>query len=221
VKKIRQANVKRINMPTLEQAQAWYPAQDAVHGFDHVLRVYHMAERLAPAAGADLEIVRAAALLHDAEGSAPDAHRATHHEASASFARTVLEAEGWPEARIAAVEHCIRAHRYRTTETPQTPEAKVLFDADKLDVLGAFGAARTIAYAAQAHQPIYAAPSAQFLASGQKEPGEPHSSYHEYLFKLRRVKDRLFTAEAKRIAEARHAFLVAFYAQIVAEANGQ
>ncbi len=208
-------------MPTIQQAQSWYPQNDPVHGFDHVLRVYKMAEKLALAEGADLEVVRAAALLHDAEGSAPhDEHnRATHHEASASFARTVLETEGWEDGRIAAVEHCIRAHRYRTTETPQTPEAKVLFDADKLDVLGAYGAARTIAYAAQANQPIYAPPSEHFLQTGQKEPGEPHSSYHEFLFKLRRVKDRLFTEEAKRIAETRHAFLVAFYDQIVAEAN--
>lgn len=210
-------------MPTIQEAQQWYPTLDPVHGFDHVLRVYKMAERLAQTENADLEIVRAAALLHDAEGSTPqnEHNRATHHEASASFARTVLEAEGWPEARIAAVEHCIRAHRYRTTETPQTLEAQVLFDADKLDVLGAFGAARTIAYAAQAHQPIYAQPSAQFLTTGKKEPGEPHSSYHEYLFKLSRVKDRLFTAEAKQIAETRHNFLVSFYEQIVSEANGE
>lgn len=206
-------------MPTIQQAQTWYSPSDPVHGFDHVLRVYHMAERLARLEGADLEIVRAAALLHDAEGSATDnSHsRATHHEASASFARSILTREGWPESHIAAVEHCIRAHRYRTTETPQTIEAKVLFDADKLDVLGAFGAARTIAYAAQAQQPIYAPPSPQFLETGQKISDEPHSSYHEYLFKLRRVKDRLYTNEAQRIAESRHAFLVAFYEQIVAE----
>ena len=53
-------------MPTIEQARGWYSADDPVHGFDHVLRVYFMAERLAQAEGADLEIVRAAALLHDA-----------------------------------------------------------------------------------------------------------------------------------------------------------
>ncbi len=207
-------------MPTLQQAHQWYSTDDPVHGLDHVLRVYRMAEKLAQYESADLEIVRAAALLHDAEGSAPhdEQNRATHHEASATFARSILEAEGWSEARISAVEHCIRAHRYRTTETPQTLEAKVLFDADKLDVLGAFGAARTIAYAAQANQPIFAEPSDQFLSTGKKEPGEPHSSYHEFLFKLRKVKDRLFTEEAKRIAEARHAYLVAFYEQLLAEA---
>ena len=54
------------NMITIEIARSWYPASDAVHGFDHVLRVYHLAECLAQIEGADLEIVRAAALLHDA-----------------------------------------------------------------------------------------------------------------------------------------------------------
>ena len=53
-------------MPTIEEARRWYPADDPVHGFDHVLRVYQLAEHLALAEGADLEIVRAAALLHDA-----------------------------------------------------------------------------------------------------------------------------------------------------------
>ena len=60
----------KADMPTIDQARHWYPDLDPVHGFDHVLRVYRMAERLALAEGADIEIVHAAALLHDAEGSA-------------------------------------------------------------------------------------------------------------------------------------------------------
>ena len=211
-------------MPTLEQAKTWYSTDDPVHGLDHILRVYHMAEHLARIEGADLEIVRAAALLHDVDGSEPhdEQGRANHHEASASFARSILLTEGWTDARIAAVEHCIRAHRFRNpTEPPGTLEAKILFDADKLDVLGAFGAARTIAYAAQAGQPIFAVPSESFLATGQKETGEPHSSYHEFLFKLQNVQARLFTSEAKRLAEARHAYLVGFYEQLASEARGE
>ncbi len=207
-------------MPTLQQAKQWYPQQDPVHGFDHIQRVYQMAERLARAEGADLEIVRAAALLHDSQGSDPNSgERLSHHEASARFAKIVLAAEGWPEDRIQAVQHCISGHRYRggAENPPQTIEAKVIFDADKLDVLGAIGVARTIGYAVQAGQPIYAEPSDQFLESGQKMAGEPHSSYHEYLFKLRKVKDRLFTATALAIAEERDRFLTAFYEQLRAE----
>ena len=211
-------------MPTLQQAKQWYPQQDPVHGFDHIQRVYRMAERLARAEGADLEIVRAAALLHDSQGSDPNSgERLSHHEASARFAKIVLESENWPEERILAVQNCIRGHRYRggAENLPQTIEAKVIFDADKLDVLGAIGVARTIGYAIQAGQPIYAEPSKQFLESGQKLDGEPHSSYHEYLFKLRKVKDRLFTVSALAIAGERDRFLTAFYEQLQAELRAE
>ncbi|HZW04178.1 MAG TPA: HD domain-containing protein [Anaerolineaceae bacterium] len=209
-------------MPTLEQARAWYPTADPVHGFDHVERVYRTAERLAQAEGADLEIVRAAALLHDVHGSDPnDEHRADHHEQSAAAAGEILAAEGWAPERIQAVQDCIRAHRFRGGQAALTLEAQVLFDADKLDVLGAIGAARTIAYAVLAGQPHYAPPSQRFLAHGEEEPGEPHSAYHEYLFKLRRVKDRLHTASARRIAETRHAALVAFFESLTAEMEGR
>ncbi|HMN61628.1 MAG TPA: HD domain-containing protein, partial [Anaerolinea sp.] len=194
-------------MPTIQQARGWYASSDPVHDFEHILRVYHMAERLGPAAGADMRILRAAALLHDAEGTTPgSSERKHHHLASADFAARVLEEEGWSAADIAAVQHCIRAHRFRGTgESPETAEARALFDADKLDVLGAVGVARVVAYAALNHQPVYAQPSERFLAGGEKEPGEPHSAYHEFLFKLRKVKERMFTPEARQIAVEREA----------------
>jgi uncharacterized protein len=210
-------------MPTIEQARTWYSTADVVHDFEHVERVYHMAERLALIEGADLEIVRAAALLHDAEGASPGgADRAEHHFSSAEFAEKILTEEGWPSQRIAAVQHCIRAHRYRDErEPPATPEARVLFDADKLDVLGAIGAARTIAYAVLAGEPIYSTPSERFMRNGDKEVGEPHSAYHEYIFKLQKIKTRLFTQSARRLAEARDAYLKEFFVQMAAEIKGE
>ena len=220
-------------MPSLEQARAWYDPHDPVHGFDHVLRVLELAERLGRELGADLEVLRAAALIHDAAGAAPEATagegqaaapatgRATHELDSADLARSVLQAEGWPAERIDAVTACIRAHRFRSAEAPSTLEAQVLFDADKLDVLGAFGVARTLGYAQQAGQPFFAEPSAGFLETGALAPGEPHSAYHEYLFKLRHVSGRLHTEPARRLAERRHAVMKAFFEQLAAEAHGE
>jgi uncharacterized protein len=210
-------------MPTLEQARTWYADADIVHDFAHIQRVLALAERIGAAEGADLEIVRAAVLLHDADGAAPGngAGRAGHHENSAEFARQVLAAEGWPEERIAAVQHCIRAHRYRGEERPQTLEAQVLFDCDKLDVLGAIGVARTVAYAALAGQPLTGEPSARFHDSGQKEPGEPHTPYHEFLFKLSKIKDRLHTPAARALANERHRYLSAFFEQLHLEITGE
>ena len=211
-------------MLSLEAARAWYHAHDPVHGFDHVERVYRMEERLALAEGADLEIVRAAVLLHDASGSHPaqETERESHHHASAGFASEVLEGEGWPAERIQAVLHCIRAHRFRDdSEQPQSLEAQVLFDADKLDAIGATGVARAIGYSVQAGQAAYSPPSAQFLQTGKKEAGEAHSAYHEYLFKLMMLKDRLHLPSARRMAEDRHRILVAYFEALRAEAEGK
>ncbi len=148
--------------------------------------------------------------------------RAEHHLASAVFAEEVLAAEGWPQDRIAAVQHCIRAHRFRDKrERPETIEAKVLFDADKLDVLGAVGVMRTLGYALLAGEPPYVEPSQHFLDTGEKEPGEPHSAYHEYLFKLCKIKDVLFTDAARKIAEERDAYLADFFVRYAAESRGE
>ncbi|MEW6566664.1 MAG: HD domain-containing protein [Chloroflexota bacterium] len=209
-------------MPTIDQARAWYDADDPVHGFDHVLRVLRLAEFLARELGADVEVVRAAALLHDASGAHPgEGERAAHQEASADFAREVLLTEGWPEDRAQAVAECVRSHRFRSDSPPASLEAKILFDADKLDVMGAFGAARTIGYALQAGEPLFAEPSARFLREGMPEAGEPHSAYHEYLFKLRRVRGRLQTEPARRLGERRHQVLTVFFEQLAAEARGE
>lgn len=206
---------------TIEEARAWYPAGDAVHGFDHILRVLRLAEHIAQAEGADLDVVRAAVLLHDAQGSdgyLTSAAREGHHHASATFARHVLGEHGWPEGFIAAVEHCIRAHRYRDrSEEPRTLEAQVVFDADKLDALGAVGVARALAYAVQHGTPVVAEPSRRFLERGEREPGEPHSAYHEYLFKLRRLPERLHTATARALAADRLAFMELFFHRLMVE----
>jgi uncharacterized protein len=210
-------------VPTLDQASQWYPHDDPVHGFDHVRRVYHLARYLALQEGADLEVVSAAALLHDIDSGAPPPQAETdlrnnHQHAAADFAAQILTGEGWSVENIAAVQHAIRAHRFRDDrERPQTSEARVLFDADKLDAIGAIGVARALAYAVQAGTPAYATPSAQFRQTGLLAPGETHSAYHEYLFKLRLLRERLFTATARQLAENRHRLMAEFFEQLAEE----
>ena len=133
-----------------------------------------------------------------------------------------MSAEGWSETRIEAVQHCIRAHRFRDhSERPQTSEAKVLFDADKLDAIGATGAVRAIAYAVLAEQDIYCEPSEQFMQTGKKTPYESHTPYHEFLYKLNKLKDQMFTQSGRIAAEKRHAFLENFFNQLNAELAGE
>jgi len=211
-------------MLTIEKARSWYRANDPVHGFDHVLRVTILAERLARAEGADVEIVRAAALLHDArppgQEHPEDLRRSNHHQESAGLAAEVLSADGWPIEKILAVQHCILAHRFRDDFTRRsTLEAEVLYDADKLDAIGAVGVARAIAYALNAGMPFYARPSPGFVVNGVLDPGEPHSAYHEYLFKLVKIRDRLNTKTAQRWAEERQNRMVAFFQGLAEESD--
>jgi uncharacterized protein len=200
-----------------EKVRSFYPENDPVHGFDHVLRVVQLAEMLAQAEGANLEIVRAAALLHDSriqvsDDSSDAERRLEHHEVSAELAASFLKGLGWSQNRILAVQHCIRAHRFRDEQTPPlTIEAIVLFDADKLDAIGAVGVARAIAYAVQAGKPFYAHPSMSFLKGGVLEPAEKHSAYHEYVFKLAKIKERLLTESGRSLAEARHQRMQNFF----------
>lgn len=212
-----------VTLPTLENAQSWYSSTDPVHGFPHVQRVLNAAEKLGTILGADLEIIRAAVLLHDACDAHPgeSEERGNHEVAAADFAREVLEAEGWAPEQIAAVQHCIRSHRYRSKEEPETLEAQILFDADKLDVVGAFGVARTVGYAVQAGQPIYFPPSQAFFDTGRKAHGEPHSAYHEFLFKLRKVPSEMKTGPGRRLAAKRARIMHEFFNELAVEASGE
>jgi len=204
-------------MITLEKAREWYPSVDAVHGFDHIERVYRLCEKIGPPEGADMEILLTAALLHDVTDSHPGGDgRKNHHLRSAEFAESVLFKNKWDTGRIKAVQHCIRSHRFRKGEAPRTIEAKVMFDADKLDVIGAIGVTRALAYAFQVKQPAFSKPSMKFMESGIKEEGEPHSAYHEYIFKLNKISKILITKSAKRIAEHRQAYLNDFF-EVLAE----
>ena len=209
-----------------EEARTWYREEDPVHGFDHVMRVYRLAETIARQEGADQKIVTAAALLHDADyysGENPGGDSmGMHHQRSAAFAKQVLKIKSWDASQIEAVQHCIRAHRFRdNSEEPQTIEARVLFDADKLDAIGAIGIARAVAYAARVGQPIHHPVSDSFMKEGILEEGEPHSAYHEYLFKLCRIKDRMTTRTGRQLAEDRHAFMSAYFEHLENEIGGE
>ncbi|MDW8317688.1 MAG: HD domain-containing protein [Anaerolineae bacterium] len=200
-------------MITVEQAQALYCGADAAHAFDHVLRVLRLAERIAQAEGADLEIVRAAALLHDIARNEPD-----HHLRGAEEARRLLQ--GHPAERVEAVCHAIAAHRFRRGPPPATLEAQCLFDADKLDALGAIGVARAVAYAAAHGHRLWSQPLDEINPAAAPE-GADYSPSHEFVFKLSRLQGLLFTETARRIATDRHRAMEAFFRRLDDEVLGR
>lgn len=208
-------------MLTIEEARTCYTNGDSAHDFDHILRVLALAEHIARIEGADMEIVRAAALLHDITRAEEDAGRDTDHAASgAARAREILRARGVAPARIQAVTHAIAAHRFRGTLAPQTLEAKILFDADKLDSLGAIGIARAYAVAGALHQRLWSEVALDTPATRAQHNAQ-HTPYAEFVVKLSKVRERLFTTTARRIAEERHAFMVEFFARLAREVRGE
>jgi len=114
---------------------------DLAHGFEHVQRVYHLALHLAEREQADGFIVGMAALLHDL-GRTTRGPTRSHTERSAKLAKHLLAAYDLPSETLHAILHAILAHGYRHGIEPATLEARVLYDADRLDSLGASGVMR-------------------------------------------------------------------------------
>ena len=203
-------------MITIEQARAHYQGADAVHDFDHVLRVLALAERLAAAEGADLEIVRTAALLHDVARGHGDRLAVDHASAGAEMARELLA--GQPAERVDAVAHAIAAHRFRTGPAPRTPEARVLHDADKLDAIGAIGVARAFAFGGHEGQRLWDEVPEEYQE--REENRGQHTPVHEFHLKLVKIQGRLLTESARRLAVERHAYMVGFFERLEEEVRG-
>jgi uncharacterized protein len=186
-----------------------------------VLRVLALAERIGQAEGANLEIVRAAALLHDVAREQAQTDGLDHAAFAANRAREILS--GQPHDKVEAVAHAIAAHRFRTGPEPATLEARVLFDADKLDAIGAVGVARAFAYGGAHGQRLWAPVDAVDVARWAEEGDHPHehTPVHEFVVKLSRLKGRLFTITGRSIAEERHAYMVGFFERFDAEVRGE
>ena len=208
-------------MIAVAAARNYYEGADAVHDFDHVLRVLALAERIGRAEGASLAIVRAAALLHDIGRGQAEADGLNHAAIAADQARKILAEQ--PPAKVEAVAHAIVAHRFRAGPEPATLEAQVLFDADKLDAIGAVGVARAFAYGGAHGQRLWAPIETVDVARWMEEGDDAnvHTPVHEFVVKLSRLKERLFTPTGQAIAEERHAYMVDFFKQLEAEVRGE
>ena len=205
-------------MITIEFARAFYPVNaDSAHDFDHVLRVAAMADRIAQAEGADREVVQAAALLHDI---GLDEGRAGHEASAARRARELLQTQGYDDLFCDKVAHAIEAHRFRSGPAPQTLEAQVLFDADKLDAIGAIGVARAFAFGAHRGQKLWGEVPPDYVDQPDGADPRLHTAVHEFHVKLSKIKDRMFTATGQQLAAERHAFMVRFYEQLDREVRG-
>lgn len=191
---------------------------DAAHDLAHVRRVVAWARRLAEAEGADLAVVVPAAWLHDVvtvPKSSPDRNQASTLAAQAAV--DWLRGEGYPAERLDAVGHAIAVHSFSAGIPPQTVEAQVVQDADRLDALGAIGIARLYATAgalgsALTHpdDPVPAEPPTRDL--DDKRWATDH-----FFVKLLRLPETMQTASGRAEAERRAGFLRTFADQLRTE----
>ena len=133
-----------------------FSADDGSHDAAHLIRVWKNARRIRAEEGGDLRLLAAAVLLHDCvavEKNSP--LRAEASRLAAEKAAGLLAAEGWSEADVAAVAHAILTHSFSANLAPQTLEAKILQDADRLDAIGMIGAARCFYIAGRMGSGLY------------------------------------------------------------------
>jgi uncharacterized protein len=161
------------------------------HGMDHTDRVTRMCRMIGKSEHADMEILIPAALLHDIARPLEKKNGLPHETEGARMAEEFLLKTGYHRELIPAITAAIRSHRFSSGEIPETREAQILSDADKLDAMGAVGIARTFMRAAE--------------YGGEIDDAVSH--FHDKLLKL---KDGMYTQTGQRIATERHAILVSF-----------
>ena len=176
------------------------------HDFDHTLRVYHMATRLAQEEGADLQIVQLAALLHDVDD------RKLSPETCDGKLRAVkfLKENGVGEADIHRIVDIISRISFSAQlPPPESIEGKCVQDADRLDAMGAVGIARTFAFGGSRGRRLH-----------DTEGLDTNASVQHFYDKLLLLKDTIHTATGRRLAQQRDAFMREFLEQFYAEWDG-
>jgi uncharacterized protein len=189
------------------------------HGWDHTLRVHQLCMHIGRVEGADLEVLNLAAYLHDVGRSREDESKGTlcHAEVGSDITRDLLKDYPISPLKRENTVHAIKTHRFRGRHRPETLEAKVLYDADKLDAIGAIGIGRAFLFAGEIGARLHS-------TNPHPEDTEPYSEedtgYREFKVKLLKIRDRILTREGRRIAKGRHTFMVMFFEKFLKEHEG-
>ncbi|MBU0899152.1 MAG: HD domain-containing protein [Nanoarchaeota archaeon] len=205
----------------------------SAHNMDHVMRVYRNCLSIAKNKDVDMEVLQAAAILHDI-GAVKEMHDNTgntdHAMIGAEMAEPILKELGFSDDKIKHVKDCIISHRYKTENKPKTKEAEILFDADKIDALGAIGIARSFSWVGKNNANIYRKVNIEEYAKENLTDGKingriidktKHSPQIEFEIKGKFLIDKLYTKKAKEIAKERIKFFKNFLDRMEREINGE
>ncbi|MDH3359734.1 MAG: HD domain-containing protein [Desulfobulbaceae bacterium] len=197
-------------------AASFCDEEGGCHGPDHSARVHRTALFIGRQLGAELNILSAAALLHDIGRRHETETRGgiCHAAKGSELARKILADLAFSQADIDRIAHCIDTHRYRDNNRPQTLEAEILFDADKLDSIGAIGIGRAFLFAGQVGARLH---NENSDIRNTDSYSVEDTAYREFKVKLCKVKDRMLTSVGRKLAEERHAFMEVFFERLERE----
>src|SRR2546425_6474480 len=213
-----------------EIVDSYYPKGDGARGRGHTDGVLRPAVEIGKREGADVERIELSAILHDifANEEKHTGVEGFRHEIEAlKEARNILKTLGLADRTVDAVCHCIESHRKRTGRIqPQTIEAKCLFDADKLDCIGAIGIVRSAYLSLEHGQEFYKQEDIDDYKRRNTRPDgtivdyTQHSSNLEYELSLKEVAKRMYTETGRKLAKERSAFMDEFYSRLGKELKG-
>jgi uncharacterized protein len=193
-------------------------SDDGSHDIAHLLRVFRNAVRIQREEGGHGGVLAAAVLLHDCvavEKNSP--LRAQASRLAAEKACVLLRSIGWAEIDIAAVAHAIAAHSFSANVSPETLEAKILQDADRLDAIGAIGVARCFYIAGRMNSLLH---DVVDPAAGEHRPvDDMRFALDHFPAKLFKLANGFQTETGRRMAADRHARLVEFHRQFIEESG--
>ncbi|MBS3078502.1 HD domain-containing protein [Candidatus Pacearchaeota archaeon] len=187
------------------------------HAFDHTERVYNLALKLSKNKEADLDIIKASALLHDiSQLREHNKECECHAEDGAKLAEKILKEMNFPEEKIKQIVYSIKVHRHSKKIKAETKEAEILQDADRLDALGAITIARMFSSGGELNRPLHK-PEVPF-----DNPKFNISTMHGFYSRILKITPETFnTKEAKEIAKERYKFVEVFLDRFLKEWKGE
>lgn len=191
--------------------------KDTAHDKEHVYRVLCSALDIARTEKeVDYDILICACLLHDIGRKEQLANpELCHAQIGSEKAYKFLKENHFSVEFCMHVKDCIQTHRFRKGNPPTSIEAKILFDADKIDVSGAVGLARTLAFKGQHNEPFYTRKEDGSISDGTNDVEV--SFFQEYKYKLEHIYDKFYTERGAEIARKRQKASVAFYNSMLEE----
>ena len=189
---------------TREFAATFHEGEPSSHDMSHINRVETLCMEIQKEEGGDLFTLQLAALLHDVGVIKEHEEGGDHALYSAEIATEFLGRAGLEKSIIEAVVYCILTHRFSRGKSPETLEARILQDADRLDALGAIGIFRSILSMGALRMLKYTTGLDKGTSKKTVYIEDPVEGFNEYMrYKPFTIPERLNTDTAKRIAGER------------------